>query len=316
MTRVAGDRSSAAGSGARPFGLRGPLGGRRALDLWVTCYALGTLPLLAYGWIQGRPGCARQVLMSLLVLGLQRGVIAWSRDTDRAAPHLLRLFFAPMVYLVFYHQVEHLWPLFREAPLDPLLVRAEAALFGCQPSLAFRAALPWRGLSELFCAAYYLYYFFTPVVGLTALLRQGYASAERYLLTATGTFLACYAFFWVLPTVGPHHFLPPGGGPRPYDGYVFNRLLFLLTGPGEIRGGAFPSSHIAVAVASTLWARREARPLFPALAVLTVLMLPAVVYLRAHYLLDVPAGFAAGVLGAWAGNRLTRGGGVRSAPPP
>lgn len=295
-----------AGSEARPFGLPGPLGPRRALDLWVAGYALGTLPLLAYGWMLHRPGCGRQVLLSLGVLAAQRLVIAWSRDTRAVLPTLLRLFFAPIVYLVFYHQIEFIWPLFRQAPLDPLLVRAEAALFGCQPSLAFRAALPWRGLSELFCGAYYLYYYFTPIVGLTALLKNGYASAERVLLAATATFFLCYALFWILPTVGPHFFLPPGGGPRPYDGYVFNRLLFLYTGSGEIQGGAFPSSHIAVATLYTLWARKEARPAFPFLAVLTCLMLPAVVYLRAHYLLDVPAGLAAGVLAYAASRRLLR----------
>jgi len=36
--------------------------------------------------------------------------------------------------------------------------------------------------------------------------------------------------------------------------------------------------------------------LFIPLAVVTALMLPAVVYLRAHYLLDVPAGLAVGAM--------------------
>lgn len=284
------------GSDARPFGLPGPLGRNRPLDRWVTGYALGTLPLLVYGWMLRRPDCGHQVLLSLLVLAGQQGVMRWSRDTRRIVPLLLRLFFAPIVYLVFYHQIQTIWPLFRTGPLDSCLVRAEAALFGCQPSLAFHAALPWRGLSELFCGAYYLYYYFTPVVGLTALLRNGYASAERILLAATATFFLCYIFFWAVPTVGPHYFLPPGGGPKLYDGFVFNHLLFLYTGSGEILGGAFPSSHIAVATVCTLWARREHLPIWPAMATLTLLMLPAVVYLRAHYLLDVPAGLLVGVL--------------------
>jgi hypothetical protein len=55
-----------------------------------------------------------------------------------------------------------------------------------------------------------------------------------------------------------------------------------------------------VAVALTLFARRETPALFPVLAPLTLLMFPAVVYLRAHYLVDVPAGLLTGLLGyAW-----------------
>jgi membrane-associated phospholipid phosphatase len=112
--------------------------------------------------------------------------------------------------------------------------------------------------------------------------------------------LLCYTFFWLLPTVGPHFWFPPGLGPVLYQGYCFNHLLFFFTSGGEIRGGAFPSSHIAVAVALTLFARIDTPRLFPAMAAITLLMLPGVVYLHAHYLLDVPAGLVVGFLGyAW-----------------
>jgi membrane-associated phospholipid phosphatase len=53
---------------------------------------------------------------------------------------------------------------------------------------------------------------------------------------------------------------------------------------------------MAVAVLLTLWARRELPRLYPFLLAITVVMGPAVVYLRAHYLVDVPAGIVVGVL--------------------
>jgi len=294
----------------RPFKLTAPLGLWRPLDIWVAGYALATLPLLLYGAWRGRPDCAAQAGVSLAVLAGSRLLALWSRDTRRILPTVLRLFGAPIIYLCFYRQVATLWPLFRSAPLDPLLVRAEFRIWGCQPSLAFRAALPSRALSELFCFAYLAYYFFTPVVGLTALARS-YAAAERMVLAATGTFFLCYALFWMLPTVAPHFWFPPGAGPVLYDGYVFNHLLFFFTGSGEIRGGAWPSSHIAVALLYTLWARIELPTLFPYLAAVTALMLPAVVYLGAHYSVDVPAGLAAGLL-AYAVSRAL----IRPAPRP
>jgi membrane-associated phospholipid phosphatase len=81
-----------------------------------------------------------------------------------------------------------------------------------------------------------------------------------------------------------------------YQGYIFNRLLFLFTAAGEVPAGAFPSSHIAVATVLTIQARRVAPRLFPFMLVVTFLMCPAVVYLRAHYVIDVPAGILVGLI--------------------
>ncbi|BDU77160.1 phosphatase PAP2 family protein [Mesoterricola sediminis] len=280
----------------RPFGLDGPLGVWRPMERWIVGYALVTLPFLAWGALRGNPACLRELGVSAAAAGGCL-LLAWlTRTTRRALPLVLRLFSAPIAYWFFYHQIETIWPLLWHAPLDDLLVRADQALFGCQPSYAFRAAVPSRALSELLCFAYLAYYFFSPIVGFGALLTRGYRTAERILASATGTFLLCYAFFWLVPTVGPHFWFPPHLGPRLYDGWISNHALFFFTGGGEIRGGAFPSSHIAVATLFTLWARREVPFLFPFLATVTALMLPAVIYLHAHYVLDVPFGLAAGVL--------------------
>ena len=293
---MAGSESS------RPFGLQGPLGLWRPLDYWLVGYASLCALLLGWGWLQGRPGLGPQALLDVTILALGFLLRRWSRNTLAWLPTFLRLAFVPICFWPFYHQVQDLWPLFHAVPLDGLLARLDQGLFGCQPSLAFRAALPFRGLSELFCFAYFAYYFFVPVVFLGTLFRRGYAAAEPILLATTGTFFACYTFFWVFPTVGPHFWFPPHLGPRLYDGYLFNHLLYFLTGPGEIRGGAFPSSHIAVALLLTLHARRSLPRVWPALAVITVLMVPAVVYLRAHYAVDVLAGILVG-LGSYAFTR-------------
>jgi len=279
-----------------PFRLDGPLGSWRPLDRWVCAYALLTLAVLGLGIARGVPGCRAQALVSAGALAGTLVLARWSRDTRARVPAFLRLLWAPLLYWAFYHQVETLWPVLRSAPLDAGLAALEARLWGFQPALAFRAALPYRWLSELFCFAYFAYYAFVPALGLTVLARRGYRAAERIILAATACFYACYTWFWLLPTVGPQYWLPPGRGPELKPGYLFNHLLYFLTSGGEIRGGAFPSSHVAVALLLTLRARRAAPALFPAMALVTALMLPAVVYLGAHYALDVPAGLLTGLL--------------------
>ena len=283
-----------AGSEPRPFGLRAPLGAWRALDRWGAGYVLVTLLVQAGCALRGVAGAGRGALASLGLLAVILGVARWTRDTRRALPTLLRLFTLPLLYTLLYRQVASLWPLLRTRPLDGSLAALELHLFGTQPSLAFQARLPWPALAELFCFAYLAYYFLVPLVGLTVLFRRGYEAAERILLAVTLCFLACYTWFWLVPTVGPHYWFPPGLGPRPYPGYVCNHLLFFFTSRGEIPGGAFPSSHLAVTLLLTLWARRAAPGLFPFLVAITVLLPFAVVYLHAHYLLDVPAGLLTG----------------------
>lgn len=295
-------------AGSRPFGLTAPLGSWRPLDRWGAGYALLTGAVQGAFALRGAPGAARGALVSLGALAFIVLMARWTRDTRRPLPTLLRLFTLPMLYTVFYRQVAVLWPLLRAAPLDGALAAWELRLFGTQPALAFQARWPWPWLSELFCLAYLAYYFLTPVVGLATLVRHGYLAAERLLLATTLCFLGCYVWFWLVPTVGPHYWFPPHLGPRPYAGYVCNHLLFAFTGAGEIPGAAFPSSHLAVALLLTLCARRLTPGLFPFLLPILLLLPAAVVYLHAHYLLDVPAGLLTGFLAY----RLSRG---LTAPP-
>lgn len=279
----------------RPFGLQAPLGLWRPVDRWFAGYAALSVLLLGWGWTRGFPGLGRAAVLDLALLGGVTLLRHGSRDTRSRLATFLRLAYAPLCYWTFYHQIQMLWPLFHRAPLDALLVRMDQRLFGFQPSLAFQAALPFRGLSEVFCFAYFAYYLFVPAVVLGALARRGYAAAEQVVWATTATFFVCYAFFWLVPTVGPHFWFPPHRGPQLYAGYLFNHLLFALTGRGEILGGAFPSSHLAVALLLTLNARRFVPRLWPVLAGITLLMAPAVVYLRAHYAVDVVAGILVGL---------------------
>ncbi len=280
----------------RPFGLTGPLGGFRPLDRIFAGYvALSALALLV-GVLRGAAGCREPLLIDLGILAGLVALVRLTRDSYSRALAFLRLSFPPLLLVVLFRQVQVIWPVFRGRPLDGFVADAEAALFHCQPALVFQARAPYAAVSEIFCFAYFAYYFFPVAVALTLLLRRGYLAAERALLATVACFLSCYAFFWLFPTVGPHYWFPPHAGPQLYQGWLFNKWLFFLTSRGEILGGAFPSSHIAVAVLLTVYARREAPRLFPFLLAITILMCPAVVYVRAHYALDALAGIPLGLL--------------------
>ncbi len=279
-----------------PFGLTEPLGAFRLLDAVIAGYmVLASVPL-ALGAARGVPGCAQQLLVNLAALTGLALVCALSRRSRWWFLVLLRLAYGPLLYTVSYRQTATIWPVLYQQPFDAWLVRIEQLVWGNQPSIALAQYAPWRWLSELFCSAYYAYYYFIPAMLFTVLLTRGYAAAERVIFATTLCFSICYALFWLFPTVAPHYWFPPHAGPQLYQGYVFNHLLFLFTSAGEVPTGAFPSSHLAVATLLTIQAHRFAPRLFPFMLAVTVLMCPAVVYLGAHYAVDVPAGILMGVL--------------------
>jgi hypothetical protein len=294
-----------------PYGLNGTLGTFRLLDAVIAVYLILASVPLTVGAARGAPGAAQPLLVNLAALAGLALVCALSSRSRWWFLVLLRLSYGPLLYAVLYRETASIWPLLYEQPFDGLLVRIEELLWGTQPSLAFSQHAPWPWLSELFCAAYYAYYFFTPAMLFTVLLTRGYPTAERVIFTTTLCFSVCYTLFWLFPTVGPHYWFPPHTGPQLYQGYVFNHLLFLFTNSGEVPTGAFPSSHIAVATVLTIQAHRFAPPLFPFMLAVTLLMWPAVVYLRAHYAIDVPAGILMGLLITAIADRIWLGGPAR-----
>jgi len=287
-----------------PFGLNAPLGAFRLLDAVIAGYVVVASVPLALGAARGTSGCAQQLLVNLAVLGGLALVCVLSRRSRWRSLALLRLSYGPALFSVLYRQTATIWPVLYEQPFDAWLVHVEQVLWRSQPSVVFAQQAPWRWLSELFCAAYYAYYYFVPAMLFTVLLTRGYTAAERVVFSTTLCFLICYTLFWLFPTVAPHFWFPPHAGPQLYQGYLFNHLLFLFTAAGEVPAGAFPSSHIAVALLLTIQAHRFAPRLFPFMLAVTVVMCPAVVYLRAHYALDVPAGILMGLFIATIANRI------------
>jgi PAP2 superfamily len=287
-----------------PFGLNAPLGVFRLLDALIAGYVVVVSVPLALGAARGTSGCAQQLLVNLAVLGGLALVCVLSRRSRWRSLALLRLSYGPALFSVLYRQTATVWPVLYEQPFDAWLVHVEQLLWRSQPSLVFAQQAPWRWLSELFCAAYYAYYYFVPAMLFTVLLTRGYTAAERVVFSIALCFLICYTLFWFFPTVAPHYWFPPHAGPQLYQGYLFNHLLFLFTAAGEVPAGAFPSSHIAVALLLTIQAHRFAPRLFPFMLAVTVVMCPAVVYLKAHYALDVPAGILMGLLIATIADRI------------
>ena len=187
-------------------------------------------------------------------------------------------------------------------PVHDLLVRRwELLLFGGQISRDWWQAAPSRFWSTVFHAAYLSYYLIVSAPALYFAWRGDLQAVRRFVLVVIATFVICYLVFIFFPVAGPYYEFR-----RPAAWFTDNlpaRLTYEALASGSSYGAAFPSSHVAAALAATLAAWRASRRLGLILLVPTMLLTVGVVYCQMHYGVDALAGLAVGAGVTWAVGR-------------
>jgi membrane-associated phospholipid phosphatase len=182
-----------------------------------------------------------------------------------------------------------------EVPVhDALVQRWDLLLFGSQISREWWQATPSRFWSTVFHASYLSYYLIVSAPALYFAWRGDLDAVRRFVLVVIATFVICYLVFIFFPVAGPYYEFP-----RPEPWFTDNlpaRLTYEALASGSSYGAAFPSSHVAAAVAATLAAARSSPRLGLLLLIPTVLLTLGVVYCQMHYGVDTLGGLAVGVL--------------------
>jgi membrane-associated phospholipid phosphatase len=176
----------------------------------------------------------------------------------------------------------------------------ELLVFGGQISREWWQAAPSRFWSTVFHGAYLSYYLIVSAPALFFAWRGDLAAVRRFVLVVMATFVLCYLFFIFFPVAGPYYEFS-----RPPAWFTDNppaRLVYEALATGSSYGAAFPSSHVAAALAATLGAARASRRLGLLLLIPTLLLTLGVVYCQMHYGVDVLAGLAVGTLVTWGVN--------------
>ena len=177
---------------------------------------------------------------------------------------------------------------------DALVQRWELMLFGSQISREWWQSAPSRFWSTVFHSAYLSYYLIVSAPALYFAWRGDLQAVRRFVLVVIATFVICYLVFIFFPVVGPYYEFP-----RPAAWFTDNlpaRLTYKALAAGSSYGAAFPSSHVAAAVAATLTAARSSWRLGLLLVTPTLLLTLGVVYCQMHYGVDALSGLAVGIL--------------------
>jgi len=286
--------------------------------------ALLIVPGAGFGRVE-HAGSLIGVHLAILAAGL--GARFGPRLRDNPLTRFLRWWYPTLMILFCFEALGHMIHIIRPELIDDWLMRADRFVFGAWPTLVLqRLARPW--LTELSYICYTSFYLYIPAVGLPLWLR-----AQR-TRSQVGSSHGSVQDTGPLPDAGPesgsgpgiagspfaefmaavtlvmygcflHFLLTPGGGPVFWPAYP-GEVLHLTGGPvtaleqwlfdnGTIVGGAFPSSHVALAVTAAFYAVRHR--IVPWLFIpLTIGLGLSTMYNGYHYGVDVLYGLVVAVV--------------------
>jgi membrane-associated phospholipid phosphatase len=262
---------------------------------------IGLLVIPFHQDVRNWPGVP--VLHGVLCLGVLELIRLNER---RRLPGLkfLRTFY-PLLWLSFaWSEMDNLVTMIFPYWANAFVIKADLWLFGVHPTVWVQQWFrPWR--TELMYFFYTSYYFFKPLVAFPLYFRGRMQETFDYLFLVTFSYAVNFSLFFFFPSEGPWvvlkslHTVEPEGG-------VFMHLIQWLQARGSVRGGAFPSSHVAAAFVMALSGIRYNRPVGLVLLPLAIGVAFATVYCRYHYAVDAIAGIASGLILYAVGLRLLK----------
>lgn len=267
--------------------------GASPTDVVIVAYLVVTGALIAV-FHRNLPSWPVHLALRVVLLAAVGALVLMPKRGAGGFRRFVHEWYALPFFLLVYREVGTLVHLVRPDYIDPQLIALEARLFGgVQPSVWLAANGPqWVGEVMLF--VYASYWWYGPLVG-AYVYRRSRDAFREFVFVVTVTMLTHYVLFILLPAAGPRFALADQGATM-LTGSPFAHTVNAIVRTEGLRGGAFPSSHVAVMFAVTWCAWFHARPFRWLGTVLSLLLLVAVVWGRFHYALDAAAGAVLGVL--------------------
>ncbi len=259
----------------------------------ITCLYLIASGALASAWNSGLDKA--ELLIPLFFGGaiLTALVPPMLRRIDRPWSVFLSAWYPVLCWTFFYKSTALLNKASPIPSLDPWLAKMDERFFSTPFCDLFSEALPQPGFAEAMAFFYSSYYIMIPGVGLWLWIRNRTLFFD-FIFTTGFSFYLYYLLFSILPSAGPQYFL--AGGEIRWEGWFFGPLLTDLLMAVECPTGAFPSSHVGIALVVTVFAWRSMRFAGTVLAFLSSGLAAAILYGGPHYFLDLPCGIATGVV--------------------
>ena len=233
----------------------------------------------------------------LIITGL---LVWWATKSNNNIIKIIRYLFPVSLIVFWYPETSYLNDCIF-VNLDKYFADADQFLFGCQPSLAFSKVFDQRFFSELMAFGYFSFYLTITFTVIYFYLKFDKRISEKISFIILFSFFVHYLIFIVLPVEGPQFYFTCDKVPK---GFIFYKIMTIIQYYGEKRTGAFPSSHISVSLIMLFVFFKYNRRIFYILFVIFIVLALATVYIKAHYIVDVIAGFVIAPLLYWLACKL------------
>jgi membrane-associated phospholipid phosphatase len=236
-------------------------------------------------------------------------LVALAQKTRNWSVQFFREWYPGLFFIFGFEEIDHLVDMVTPQRIHQVLMAMDRAIFGVHPTVWLgQYARPW--LTELMMFCFCSFYFSIPLLGLVLYFKKKRWQLRELLLASAVAFYICFMVFIFLPAEGPWVTMVHMH-PEPLRGGLFTWLVSFVEGRGSIRGGAFPSSHVAIGLVVLVMACRHQRTMFWVLLPIISGLFVSTVYCRFHYAVDVLSGLLVGVvgliIGGWMHRKWARG---------
>ncbi len=215
----------------------------------------------------------------------------------------LRLFAPILVLAHFYTETDYLNNIIFAHYFDSQISGLEYKILGIQWAEKFSVIFPANGFAEIMYFGYFSHYLLIISIPLFIYLKSGFDVTEKVIFITINSILIYYLIFIVFPVAGPQYALDGADLNLP-KGYFFGWLIRTVQHFGEAPTGAFPSSHVGICLILVwLSAKNIPKSLWIIIPV-SLMLIFSTVYIKAHYVVDVLAGFISMPIIYWISKKL------------
>jgi membrane-associated phospholipid phosphatase len=209
--------------------------------------------------------------------------------------HFWRHWYPHLFFLFCFEELGKLVHLVTPGWQDRQLIAFDQWLTGVNPSL-WLERFRHPALNEFMQFAYFTYFVFLLMLGGILYYRRDWESYWGVMTYSAVGYVFGYVISIFFPVESPW-FTFAGMWHGNLIGGPFTALIGLIEKCGRVHGAAFPSEHVAGAVAALWGAWRHRRWLFWLFLPGVLSMCVSTVYVRNHYVADVFGGMVTGTLG-------------------
>ncbi|MFI5097486.1 MAG: phosphatase PAP2 family protein [Candidatus Acidiferrales bacterium] len=218
--------------------------------------------------------------------------------------HFWRHWYPHLFFLFCFEELGHLMTLFTPEWQDAKLLAFDRWLTGVQPTIWLEQfATPLRNDGMQF---FYLTYFtYLLILGGILYYRREWQAYWAVMTYSMVGYMCGYLIAMFFPIESPW-FALAGSWKAPLAGGPFTATINFIEHFGRVRGAAFPSEHVAGAMAAVWGAWKFRRWLFWVMVPFFLLMCVSTIWGRYHYVADIFGGMTTGTLGYVIGDRIMK----------